>query len=773
MPAAVCSVTTDRVVRVNPGFTAAYGFAEDALGRPLRDLHFVAEDRDDTLRAFAEGRPESIQVRVRTSDGQCRWAQVDVSRFELDGNPVLLTTFYDIGERKSAERQLEERAATVAEMALFPEMNPGPVFRLDLERIVRRANPAAHAVSGRESLEGVDFRSVCPGIGDEVWDPVQAGEGSATCEVQMGDRWFSFTLSHEPGTEHLFVFGTDISELKEAESELEERARFPQMNPGPVARLDREGTVLRANPVASVLFGKDSLRGESWLRLCPGVEGEVWRRVFESGDPVQHEAEFGDRCLSFTLRHEPIGDHVFVYGTDVTELKVAQRSLSELARFPDMNPGPVLRMDREGRVLLANPAARRVFGGQDLTGRSWLELCPGLDRQGWNAVTASAKTMTVEAAIGGRHYLLTHARGPQGVFVFVFGSDITDQKSAESALRQSEKMATLGTLTAGVAHELNNPAAAAQRAAEQLEAIFAAYQLAYNRLHALQLPVDAEALVQELDDRAREVAACPCELDPLVRSDLEAEFEDWLDQRGGDVPWEVSPALVELGYDLDTLEALARRVGDKVAPAMLTWQAHGQRVYRLLEEIRQGSGRLVEIVGAMKAYAYLGQAPVQSVDVNEGIRNTLVILRSKLKQGITVKQELDPELPRIEAYGSELNQDWTNLLDNAADAMGGKGSIAIRTFLRGDCMVVEVEDSGPGVPPDIQPLVFDAFFTTKPPGKGTGLGLNTAYRIVVEKHGGSIRLRSEPGSTCFTIKLPLTRPEPTPEGTTMSSKPPS
>ena len=169
IPAAVSSVTTDRVVRLNPGFTTAYGFAEEALGRQLRDLHFVAEDRDDTLRAFAEGRAESIHVRVRTREGECRWAQADISRFELDGGPVLLTTFYDIGERKSAERQLEERAATVAEMALFPEMNPGPVFRLDLARIVRRANPAAHAVSGRESLEGVDFRSVCPGIRLRIW----------------------------------------------------------------------------------------------------------------------------------------------------------------------------------------------------------------------------------------------------------------------------------------------------------------------------------------------------------------------------------------------------------------------------------------------------------------------------------------------------------------------------------------------------------------------------------------------------------------------------
>jgi signal transduction histidine kinase len=194
------------------------------------------------------------------------------------------------------------------------------------------------------------------------------------------------------------------------------------------------------------------------------------------------------------------------------------------------------------------------------------------------------------------------------------------------------------------------------------------------------------------------------------------------------------------------------------AGSLAVWHAHSYRVYRLLDEIRHGAGRLVEIVGAMKAYSYLGQGEVQSVDVNEGIRSTLVILRSKLKRGIQVKQDLDTRLPRIEAMGGELNQVWTNLLDNAADAMDGRGEIRLRSSLQGERVVVEVEDDGPGIPEDHQSRVFDAFFTTKPPGKGTGLGLNTVYNIVVGKHGGAIRVRSQPGKTVFTVELPTRRP---------------
>ncbi|MGW8265974.1 MAG: ATP-binding protein [Longimicrobiales bacterium] len=654
MPVAVTLLTDDTVVRVNPEFEEAYGYSGPELsGLDFRGIHFVPEDRDAALAAFAAEDLESVEVRIRDRQGRCCWAQADVSRFDLEGLPILLTTLYDIGGRKKAEREAAEKSSVIEEMA-----------------------------------------------------------------------------------------------------------RFPEMNPGPVARTDRRGTVLRANPAASALFEADSIRGNSWLRLCPGMDQGLWERMLSDGEYTSNEADFGDRCFSFTFRHEPISDQVFIYGTDVTELKVAERALAELARFPDMNPGPVLRLDRSGNVVLANPAARRVFGGQDLTGRSWFDLCPGLDRPFWGRVCSGEDTVAMEATIEGRQYVLTHARGQEGIFVFVYGSDVTDQKNAEVALRQSEKMATLGTLAAGVAHELNNPAAATQRAAEQLDATFAALQRSQARHRALTLSDEGEGVLQELDDHAREVAGSPYDLDPLARSDRQEEIEAWLDRNGAEAAWELAPGLVDLGYGTESLGALVQRVGAEAALALLAWQTRVHDVYRLLGEIRHGSARLVEIVGAMKSYAYLGKAPLQNVDVNEGVRSTLVILRSKLKGGISVRQELDPTLPRIQAYGSDLNQVWTNLLDNAADAMNGRGKIVVRSALREDRVVVEIEDDGPGIPPEIQTRVFDAFFTTKPPGRGTGLGLNTSYRIVVQKHGGAIRVDSRPGSTRFTVELPLTPPAP-------------
>jgi len=173
-----------------------------------------------------------------------------------------------------------------------------------------------------------------------------------------------------------------------------------------------------------------------------------------------------------------------------------------------------------------------------------------------------------------------------------------------------------------------------------------------------------------------------------------------------------------------------------------------------LEEIRQGANRISEIVKALKAYSYMDQAPVQSVDIHEGLDNTLVVLRSKLKPGITVHRQYAPDLPKIQAYGSELNQVWTNLIDNAIDAMNGEGEITLRTHLDGQWVVVEVIDNGPGIPQEIQGKLFDPFFTTKPPGKGTGLGLNITHNIVVEKHHGRINIHSHPGQTTFEVSLP-------------------
>ncbi|HSM05095.1 MAG TPA: ATP-binding protein [Longimicrobiales bacterium] len=758
VPVMLTDAGDDGIVHVNPEFTATYGHAPAAVeGTSARRLHFVEEDRDLTIERHAQGEIESVEVRLRSADGECLWARADLSRFELDGvTDVLFTTFYDIGALKAAEASARKGEALVAEMARFPEMNPGPVLRLDLDGIVRRSNRASRRLMG-DDVEGRCFWDICPDFPVESRRRVLEAEGPVREDVRAGELWLRLSVTHAAGTDQIFVFGTDVTAEKAAEQELADRARFPAMNPGAVARVSAEGIVIRANPAASHVFEKESIAGLSWLELCPGIDEVVWHRVRSGTGVVQHESEIGDRVFSFTLRHEPTADQVFVYGSDVTELKAAERALAELARFPDMNPGPVCRLDRRGRVLLANPAAKAVFGGDGLNGANWLELVPGAAGAFWERLVGTNEPMALEARVEGRQFVLTHAPGPEGLFVFVYGSDVTREREAERALRQSEKMATLGTLAAGVAHELNNPAAAVQRAAEQVEQSFASVQAARAALADVLTPGEANRIVAELDGQARRAAVRGCDLDGLARSDAEAEIEEWLLERGLEEAWQIAPILVEGGFDLQGMEALRDRVGTEAVGPVAAWHAHAQQVYRLLDEIRHGASRLSEIIGAMKAYSHLGQAPVQDVDVNEGIRSTLVILRSKLKGGIVVHQDLDSDLPRIQAHGGELNQVWTNLIDNAVDAMGGEGEIRLRSRLVGTRVVVEVEDSGPGIPVDAQSRVFDAFFTTKPPGQGTGLGLNTSYNIIVDKHGGEIRLDSEPGRTCFTVELPLRR----------------
>jgi signal transduction histidine kinase len=322
-------------------------------------------------------------------------------------------------------------------------------------------------------------------------------------------------------------------------------------------------------------------------------------------------------------------------------------------------------------------------------------------------------------------------------------------------LRQSEKLATLGKLSAGMAHELNNPAAAAQRGAAQLQATFSHLQQTHLKLGELDLnDAQLESLL-DLDHLARQRAKQPMDLEPLTRSDRESELEAWLDEQGVEDSWEVAPTLVSLGYDCDALNTLVASFTSSQFCAVIDWLSDTHIIYSLLEEIGQGAGRIAEIVKALKGYTYLDQAPIQTVNLHDGLDSTLVILRSKLKQGITVHREYAADLPRIQAYGSELNQVWTNIIDNAIDVLNGDGVITLRTRYDDDWAIVEIEDNGPGIPEAIQPNLFDPFFTTKPPGEGSGLGLNISHNIIVQKHKGRIDIQSQPGKTLFEVRLPL------------------
>jgi len=325
----------------------------------------------------------------------------------------------------------------------------------------------------------------------------------------------------------------------------------------------------------------------------------------------------------------------------------------------------------------------------------------------------------------------------------------------EITLRQSEKLATLGRLSAGMAHELNNPSSAALRAAQQLWAEVAQLQRSRDALAAFALTPEQTTALAELEERARERAAEPSELDPLDRSDLEDRLEDWLDERGIDDAGGLAPALAAVAETPESLADLVSRFEEASLGAVLPTLAAHYNVYRLLEEMGQGVTRIADIVRALKSYSYMDQAPIQQVDVRKGLDNTLVMLRSKLKEGVRIVREYAEELPRVEASGGELNQVWTNIVDNAVAAMSGAGELRLKAYPEGSRVVVEITDSGPGIPEEIRHKVFDPFFTTKAPGDGTGLGLNISHNIVVNRHGGEITVDSRPGRTTFAVKLPF------------------
>lgn len=334
-------------------------------------------------------------------------------------------------------------------------------------------------------------------------------------------------------------------------------------------------------------------------------------------------------------------------------------------------------------------------------------------------------------------------------------------RESQERLRQGERMQQLGTLSAGVAHELNNPASAVQRGAAGLRELLDVQASAIRQVAELGLDDTARTKAEELLRVASESGKGGDLSGAASDSYREAELEDWLDDHDVAEPWELTAGLIGMDVAVEQLEELLAAVGSDALQPVLRAAVATHDLHALLRQIDEGAQRIVDIVGALKSYSYLDQAPLQGVDVTAGIDDTLLILGAKVRD-ITIRREYDPDTPRIEAYGSELNQVWTNLIDNAADALHEAGTpdptITIRAFPHPDgrpFVVVEVEDDGPGMPEEVRERVFDRFFTTKPPGSGTGLGLDTTQRIVVLRHRGDIAVTSEPGRTVFRVELPI------------------
>ncbi len=320
-----------------------------------------------------------------------------------------------------------------------------------------------------------------------------------------------------------------------------------------------------------------------------------------------------------------------------------------------------------------------------------------------------------------------------------------------------ERLASLGTMAAGLAHELNNPAAAARRAASQLSEEVGIVQSTLVKFVKSGVErADAERLV-ELQEQAIARAEGATALDTLDAADAEDELLGRLEALGVPEPWRIVEPLARAGVDDAWLDEIAAHAG-KAAPAALHWVAATLTIGRVSQELCESTDRISALVGAVKAYAYMDRGGLVEVDLHEGLETTLTVLGHKLKHtAIKVVRDYDRTLPKMTVRGSELNQVWTNLLDNAIGALGEQGTITIRTSYDGSCATVEIADDGPGVPDDVRERIFDPFFTTKDVGAGTGLGLATARRIVVDRHDGSMVVESQPGSTTFRVRLPLTQ----------------
>ncbi|NIO33154.1 MAG: PAS domain S-box protein [Gemmatimonadetes bacterium] len=626
------------------------------------------------------------------------------------------------------------------------------------------------------------YRAFREGKGTHVDDEVMwRADGSS-----FPTEYWSYPMERDGELVGCVLTFVDISERRRQEqlladqaATLAEVARFPEMNPGPVLRVDLEGTVLMDNPAAREVFGHELL-GQSWREVCPGIDEAAWNDILEAREAVVLERCITDRDYLFTHRRDFEANLIFVFGADVTERKRAEQALreaDELVRLLLNSTGEgIYGVDLQGNCTFANPACAKLLGFEsvdELLGRQMHELVhhtrpngepyPVEECQIYRAFREGRGTHVDDEVMfcsdgkpfPAEYWSYPVERDGELVGCVVTFVDITERRRVEEEMRQTEKMAALGKLSAGLAHELNNPAAAAQRASGQLAVGLDELQAATMELARAGVAPDSWGTVIDWARELGERANGSSDLSALEASDLEEELIGWLEAHGVEEAWTMAATLVNAGLRKDDLDAMADEVPTALLGAVVPWLCRAITVQDLAGVVARSTKGISDLVNVVKSYSYMDQAPLQYVDIHAGIEDTLTILGHKLKRGIEVVRQYDRDLPQVQVQGSELNQVWTNLIDNAIGAMGEGGTLTIRTLRDDEHLTVEIGDDGPGIPEEIRPRIFDPFFTTKGVGEGTGLGLDVARRIVMGRCGGQIDFNSRPGATVFRVRLPV------------------
>jgi PAS domain S-box-containing protein len=564
---------------------------------------------------------------------------------------------------------------------------------------------------------------------------------------------------------------------------------------------DLDGNCIFANPACLKLIGISNLEdvlGKNMHELMhhtrmdgtpyPVEECNIYRAFVQHGgthidDEIFWTADGSQFCAeyrSFPVEKEGELIGCVVTFSDITQRLEAEKQAQETARFValllESTGEGIYGTDLDGNCTFVNPAGLRILGfdteaeliGKNLHNlvhhtRSNGEPYPIEECQIYMSFRQAAGTHVDDEVMwkqDGSSFPAEYWSFPIDNDDELIGSvvtfvDITKRREIEDELRQTEKMSAIGKLAAGLAHELNNPAAAATRSARQLDDVLG--HLADATLGVAKASVaDDEWLAFEQwrtkYDRDLEQAL---EIDPLDASDREFAITNWLDSKAFTDGWELAPTLVQLDLQVPQLEELGSKLSDPALVAVLTWWSKSQSARDLVNMVSQSTETISSLVNTVKAYSYMDQAPIQKIDVHAALSDTLRVLNHRMNTGISIVQEFDPELPWIETRGNELNQVWTNLIDNSIDALDGAGTVTITTSFDTGGVHVTIADTGRGIPEENMSKIFDPFFTTKDVGEGTGLGLDVARRIAVGRCQGEISVESQPGNTVFSVSLPL------------------